>query len=366
MATDLQGLIDKLRRCQPSTRIELREPILAHGTPAIAALEACVAGKSDLAASVAAWLEVLANRDPATKPSVVAALRRLAVSVPESDAQYVGDVLERLGASLPSATRQAAGSTRVPRSAGTEWTGFQAHEFGRNEGTRWRSATGRASLAPIILRELQDLDPDFISFGVERSPELHFAVNRRYRGAPLAGITTSKLVVYAHGPTEESPDTPRQAAAGWYIERGDGAPPYGDPSSPVTWDWPLLLRALDRPAFHDGLSLVMERRGLRFGDYGAARYTTTLGWSASVEAGELIARNVDGGEAARGWPDVQALLLSAPPTEWVDLHLVKTWPADEAIAAGQAFADRALMPVLLDLAPLYLEMLDLSDGRDGA
>ena len=103
---------------------------------------------------------------------------------------------------------------------------------------------------------------------------------------------------------------------------------------------------------------LMEKHGLRFGDYGSARYTTTLGWSALIEAGVLIARDATGEEVARGWDAVIALLREAPVDQWVDLHLVKTWPADDAIAAAQPFAQRELLPVLLDLAPLYLEMLD--------
>ena len=111
----------------------------------------------------------------------------------------------------------------MPHAAGSEWPGFQAHEFGRNEGTRWRSADGPTSLAPILLRQLQAIDPDFISFGVERSPEIHFAVSRRYRATPVSGKTVSKLVVYAHGPTDDATSTPRQVVAGWYVERGDGS-----------------------------------------------------------------------------------------------------------------------------------------------
>ena len=355
MATDLQKLLDKLERCPPPERIDLREPVLAHGSAAIGPLAELVLAKPDLAASVAAWLEVLVRRDAATKTAAVAALRRIATSVADPDAKYARDVLERLGAPLSAAPRAAGAKVSIPRTAGTGWTGFQEHEFGRNDGTRWRSATGRESLAPIILRRLQELDPDFISFGVDRSPEIHFAVGRRYRNDPL---TVSKIVVYAHGPTDETPDTPRQAAAGWYIERGDGRPEHGDPDNASTWDWPLFLAALDRPEFQDVVAAVMEKHGLRFGDYGSARYTTALGWSALIEADVLVARDSRGEEVARGWDGVIALLREAPVDQWVDLHLVKTWPADEAIAAAQPFAVRELLPVLFDLAPLYLEMLE--------
>ena len=57
----------KLEQAAPEDRIELREPILAHGPTAIRELEAVVIRRPDLAASVAAWLEVLASRDDAAR-----------------------------------------------------------------------------------------------------------------------------------------------------------------------------------------------------------------------------------------------------------------------------------------------------------
>ena len=47
----------------------------------------------------------------------------------------------------------------------------------------------------------------------------------------------------------------------------------------------------------------------------------------------------------------------AARNQWVDLHIWRTWPAAEAVAAGQPFALPELAPFLLDLGRLYLEAI---------
>lgn len=245
----------------------------------------------------------------------------------------------------------------IPAAAGTEWTGFQAHEFGRNEGTNWRSATGRQSLAPILARELRALDPDFISYGVERSPEIHFALGRRYKGSEISGFTASKLVVYAHGPGDESLQVPAQVVPRYYIEKGDGSEPFGSPENASDWDWPLFRACLRRTAFQGQLTKVMARHSLGFGDYALGRFRASLGWTARIEADEIVGRQPDGTEVVRGWPALAEHLAAVPETTWLDLHVWRTWPAAEAIAAGQPFALNALAPVLRDLAGCYLDIV---------
>jgi hypothetical protein len=354
---DLDELLTELRGAAPADRITLRDPIIAHGGAAVRPLESLVADVPDLGPSVAAWLEVLAKRDPGTRQIVVAALRGLALSGDATTARHAAAALDRLGASAAASRPAGEGTRSIPAAAGTGWPGFQAHEFGRNEGTRWRSAEGRESLAPLLAGTLRELDPDFISFGVERSPEVHFAVARRYRGSPVAGWTASKLVVYAHGPTDEAPDMPRQVAAGWYIERGDGSERYGRPDNPTDWDWPLVMAALRRPAFRARLVETMERHGLAFGDYPGHRFAKALGWSAVIEEGEIVARDAGGSQVASGWEEVLGRIAGVAPDEWIDLHLVRTWSAEVAIGAGQPFALRELAPVLRDLGALYLAAL---------
>ena len=357
MESNLQSLLDSLRRCPPSERIELREPILAYGTAAVVALRDLATDHPDLAASVAAWLENLAKRDAKVRPAVIAALKSLSTGVEPTTKDPVQKSLDRLGIP-PSGSKSVGHSQSIPRAAGTDWPGFQAHEFGRNVGTHWRSANGRESLAPIITRALREQDSDFMSFGVERSPEIHFAVSRRYKGDETSGFTASKLVVYAHGPTEEAPQSPRQVAAGWYIERGDGLEPYGSPDNALRWDWPLFLRAVARPAFQVTLGETMRRHSLAMGDYAVGRFKETLGWIARIEGDEPVARDYGGAIAATGWGEILESLVATAPESWIDLHIVRTWPADEAISAGQPFAVRELAPVLNDLAVLYLRQFD--------
>lgn len=356
VGSTLHTLLGALSEAPPSERIDLREPILAHGEPAIAALETLVGDRPELAVSVIAWFEVFAKRDEHLRPKAIAALRRLGSVCLPGDAAYAVHALERLGASPPttSARRQ---TSSIPIAAGTEWPGFQAHEFGRNEGTRWRSADGRTSLAPILVRVLREFDPDFMSFGVERSPEIHFAVARRYRESETSGITASKLVVYAHGPNGEFPDMPAQVTAGWYIERGDGIAPYGSPDNPTDWDWPYLRSALSEPAFQSALQELMVRHSLALGDYTWGRYTRTLGWVARIEDGTAIARSDSGGVLASGWPAIIEAIAAVPREAWIDLHIARTWPAGSAIEAGQPFALRELAPLLTDLARVYLRTI---------
>lgn len=47
--------------------------------------------------------------------------------------------------------------------------------------------------------------------------------------------------------------------------------------------------------------------------------------------------------------------IAAPQV--AQLHIWRTWPAEEAIAAGPSFATEALLPVLGDLFDLYLDVV---------
>ncbi len=241
----LDALIRDLEHRPPAGRIELRDAVLEHGPAAVSALARLVERAPDLGASVVAWLEVLARRDPASRPSSVASLRQASIAGPsEHVRRHAAGALDRLGVTAPRV--HTGKSVALPASAGTQWAGFGAHEFGRNAGTSWRSVDGRESLAPILTRVLRGRNDGFRSFGVDRSPEVHFALASRYRSDPTSRFTASKLVVYAHGPTEEYPQTLAQVVVGWYIERGNGVPPYDSPDDASRWDWPLFLGALER------------------------------------------------------------------------------------------------------------------------
>jgi hypothetical protein len=110
---ELDQLISALELSPPADRIDLREPFLSHGADCIPPLLDLVARRSDLSSSVAAWLEVLVKRDPATRTDVVTALRRIGHGPDGSVARLA---LARLGAS-GSSTSGARSSTSGSRSA---------------------------------------------------------------------------------------------------------------------------------------------------------------------------------------------------------------------------------------------------------
>ena len=68
-------------------------------------------------------------------------------------------------------------------------------------------------------------------------------------------------------------------------------------------------------------------------------------------------RSPEGDELFRGWEALRHHLERLPDDEWHNLHIWRTWEAEEAIAAGPAFAGDELAPVLLDLGATYLEIV---------
>jgi hypothetical protein len=307
----LPVMIDRLAGCPKEERIELRTDVLAFGGDAVKPLLDLATRDSSLGATVGSWLEVLAKTDQSSRASAIAGLRVLATS--NDDGRLAQASLERLGA-VPTRAAPSTGSRTIPTAAGTEWTGFAAHEFGRNAETSWRSAEGRTSLAPILARVLRGLARDFISFGVERSPEIHFALSRRYKSSPESGFTSSKLIVYAHGPTDERPQGPAEVVTGYYIERGDGSDPYGDPFNPIRWDWPLFLAA---PAGRTSSS--SSPASWRPTSYGSA--TTSAGASLALSAGSrrsLMAfrsrSTWQAASSAGGGPQSSSSSAECPPT----------------------------------------------------
>ena len=102
MAKSLKTLLAAFAKSAPSKRIELREPILAHGADAVAPLAALVADDPELGPSVTAWFEVLANRDEEVRPSVVAALKVLVASTHDDTRRHATEALGRMGVRVPT------------------------------------------------------------------------------------------------------------------------------------------------------------------------------------------------------------------------------------------------------------------------
>ena len=335
-------------------RIDLRDQIASHGLAAVEPMSVRLAypGRSQVAVRI---LERVARDYESARAAAIAALRRGATRpgmAPITRTDSV-DALGRLKVPV-----QQKGSSSIPELAGSAWPGFLDSDFGRNEGSKWRDHAAPESLAPLLARELRSSDPGFISFGVDRRPEIHFAREDRYKGEP-GGVRSSKLVVYADGPNDEHPVRRRRVVAGFCVEKGDGVE-LGPVDGGVLWDWPLFLAAIARPSVENLLSELMSRHGMAMGDVrlGQGEWVS-LGWSVELGAGGVpVRQDHEGRELGRGWDDVRATLRALPAGTWHELHLWRWWPADEAVAAGRAFAYDALAPLLLDVAGLYLEVVD--------
>ncbi len=134
------------------------------------------------------------------------------------------------------------------------------------------------------------------------SPAVHFAITDRYRqfDDPGSGWRAAKLIVYAYGPTELLPDTPRQVMAGLSVEKGDGVD-----RGPVDarWDWPRFVASLTEPEINTRLTTAMERHGLQIGDFLRQKFLLPtephIGGTGTIENGVLVFRALDGTELLR-------------------------------------------------------------------
>jgi hypothetical protein len=106
LVKSMKAQLDTLARSAPSQRIELREPLLAHGAAVVVPLADLAAADPELGPSVTAWLEVLAKRDEEAMAPVVAALRTLATSAQEDTRRHAAEALARLGVPLSARARR--------------------------------------------------------------------------------------------------------------------------------------------------------------------------------------------------------------------------------------------------------------------
>lgn len=356
----LRELIAGFEDAEPDDRISHRDGILAFGGLAIPALVESTSRNPGLGASVAAWLGELARRDPTMKSQVHVALRQIRTESTKALVdQIIGSPAQTAGATQP---RDPFAVDDLPEGAGYGWPGFREDDFRGIRGTTWRQRDGRTSLAPRLVRALRYRHPHVMSFGVQRSPELHLALTDRYRLGDEAesGWRAAKLVVYAHGPTESNPAAPPEVVAGLYVEKGSlaDARRFGIVDE-RSWDWPWLLKALRDEHATNELIRAMVRHGLQIGDYVGGRIRSAsdrVGFVAGPEDGELLVRASDG-KVENGFESVASRLEAQPEDAWRSVHVWRTWEADEALAAGPSFADDALLPVTNDLFDFYLDMI---------
>lgn len=369
---DLAGLLQAARAADGATRITYRDPIARHGKPGIEAL------RDWLEPGPIGWFAVRTIGRAADLGAREPAIEALRAGVEEASGRTREDCLTelaRLGVASTAARNRPPTGENVDHEparvrGGDMWPGFQEHEFGQIAGTRWRERGGDASLAPIIVRALRLVHPHFQSYGIERRPEIHFALPERYaeRGEHEQGFRAAKLVVYALGPTDEHPTEHREVVAGLYVEKGNGEQPYGELDD--RWDWGWFLKALRDPAFQRDMSRVMARHGLTIGDRNPGPFSEVdgpIGWRGGIEDGALVLRNERQDECGRGWEAARRGLETLPSGTWHNLYVYRTWPDLEAIQGRIGFAFEQLNPVLVDLAAVYLRfvqhVIDPSGGR---
>ena len=360
MEQTLQQALDAARTADASERIRFRDAIATHGQ---AGIEAVAPWLTDSRLGYFAGQVIWKAGDLGERDMAVKVLREAlddpTVAMSRDDTAML---LHKLGYSAPKPAAYRRKPSSIPSVAGTGWPGFRAREFETTDGTFWRSRTGRDSMVPHVLRPLREIDPMFESWSVYHSPEVQFAVKDRYveEGDPAQGWRAAKLVVYAHGHTPEHPDAARQVTVGLYIEKGDGSEPYGAVDD--RWDWPEFIRLLRVGSFRAALERLMVLYGLRIGDYWAGNRffegAANTGFVALLEGDALVVRQ-DGQVIGEGWDALCAKLESLPEDEdWQDLHIWRSWPAQEAIDSGVGFARTAMVPALRDIAALYLRIVE--------
>lgn len=360
--SDYRTLLARIRVANVSDRIDFRDALVALGPDVIPDISELMLESGCTGLAIATLERLAAGNGRAAAVEALRAGRELLPSRREE----IDRALERAGIvdRPPTAARRTSRSIEqlhrvppIPPHAGTGWPGFQTKEFGRIADTVWRSRDGERSLAPMITRSLRGQHEHFDSYGVERRPQIHFFISDRYRwaGNRQSGWRAAKLMVYAHGPTDENLDVPLEVVAGLYVEKTDGKEDYG----PLTeqWDWVWFIRALRRPDVQAALATVMARHELLIGDYRGQgfSYETAVGGRWQIRDGVLTP--IDGEADTVSWEAFADYLDGLPRDRWHGLHIWKAWPADLAIDAGQPFAMQVIFPVVQDLARVYLMVL---------
>jgi hypothetical protein len=353
--TSLDEDLRLARTADAADRINHRDDIARHGADAIQAVAPWL---SDPDLCRFAIRVIWRAGDMGDREAAVAILRE-ALDDP-TVATDRGDVvfhLERLGYRIP--TGRPLGPKPIPPQAGLGWPGFQPNEFETTDGTHWRGKQTADSLMPHILRPLREIDPRFDSWAIYRLPEVHIAFRDRYiqDGDWEQRFRAAKLVVYAHGQSSERPADPLSVAVGLYVEKGSGKKPGGQVDG--RWDWPAFIRCLDSASFRERLQRTMSTHELRIGDYfGGDTFPPSggiVGFRGHIDGHELVISSNDGDE--RGWDPLVRRLRELPADDSHSIHIWREWPADAAIAAGVSFVRASMVPVLSDLAPIYLSIL---------
>ena len=354
-ATGLEEALAGARAADRLTRIEWRDRIAAHGVAAIDAVFEW-AGDDEFGAFAVRVIEAVGRRghpDEATEALV--AIRSIGATK-----AVRGDATEAISRLHPDHGRADAArkATPLPSDAGLDWPGFSPRDFGDVTGTTWRRRLDQVALVPLLLRPLQEVDADFTSYPIYHLPEVHLALRERYeQGAEHEqGWRASKLFIYASG---EGSGVGPHVAVGFYVEKGTGADKFG-PVDRALWDWPRFLDVLADPSRRAPLERAFDYHPLAMGDYAGSSFSgddCAVGFVARMENGELVMRTPSREICGRGWDEAAKCLRALPKGDWQNLHIWREWPAEEAVIGRQPFAAREMLPVLLDLAEVYLSVV---------
>ena len=249
----------------------------------------------------------------------------------------------------------------IPARAGLDSPGFNRLTSALT-GPTWRSRYNPISMIPLLLRPLRELDFGFSTYPIYALPEIQIADRDRYeQGAEKEqGWRASKLVIYAHG---EDANVEAHIALGYWVERGTGTTNTGQliqGAQGLASCCPEFISEKTRveiPATdcgHGAARSVYRRLHRRpIGEPG-----DDLGFRGSDRGGRSRASATgSGSELGRGWLNFVERLAGLPDDRWYGFHIWKEWPAAEAIADGHPFAVEKMLPVLLDLASIYLEII---------
>ncbi len=336
-------------------RIQWRDPIAAHGAAGIDAVFEW-AGDAEFGAFAVRVIEA-AGRRGSLDEAIEALTAMRSIGATDAVRGDANDALMRLRPG--SARYDTRKAVRIPADAGLDWPGFLPGDFGNVTGTTWRRRLDQAALVPLLLRPLQDVDADFTSYPIYRLPEVHLALRERYEQGAVheQGWRASKLFVYASG---EKNGVRPHVAAGFYVEKGTGTDKFG-PVDRALWDWPRFIEFLEDPRRRASLERALESHPLTIGSYIGSSFDGKSGvkFVARMEDRELVMRTQAAPNEAcgRGLDGIAAYLRALPAGEWHDLHIWREWPAQEAENGAQPFAAKEMLPVLLDLADVYLTVV---------
>ena len=225
---------------------------------------------------------------------------------------------------------------RGPVRQGYDFGGLQETDFKDNvAGTHWRS---RDSLGGRLAQHLSVTTPyEFESYAIYRRPSVYVYLHDYYD--PDNGITYAKFELRL---------SPEGALYGFYVERADQSR-----SMDSTWHWRPFLKALETDQqLQDSLLQAMRDHNLYWllqleeGDGDSFDFKENI----KVQPGSPLLWN---GTEELEWSEFIDRLQAIPSVQWLNVHLVAWSAKEDAVEAGERFAEQ-VTAVFRAALPLYL------------